>query len=131
MYKLASACIANRIKPVLATLINEDQKGFIAGRFIGENTRLLYDILFETSKQNIAGLLLLVDFEKAFDSLSWFFLNKVLCAFNFGPSLRKWINVFYTDIESCILQNGHISSSFQVRRGGRQGDPLSLFFFLF
>lgn len=130
IYKLSSACIASRIKRTLGSLINEDQKGFIAERFIGENTRLIYDILFETKKQNIPGLLLLVDFEKAFDSLSWKFLNKVLRFFNFGPSIQRWINVFYTDIESCIIQNGHISSCFGVERGCRQGDPLSPYLFI-
>ena len=37
IYKLASSVIANRIKPVLDSIVHEDQKGFIAGRFIGEN----------------------------------------------------------------------------------------------
>ena len=40
------------------------------GRYIGENTRLLYDIMQYTEEQHIPGLLLLIDFEKAFDSLS-------------------------------------------------------------
>ena len=45
---MASAVISNRLKLVLHNLIHEDQKGFIAGRFIGENIRLIYDVLFET-----------------------------------------------------------------------------------
>ena len=57
IYKLASAVIANRFKEVLNNLIHENQKGFIAGRFLGENVRLIYDVLFETKKQNIPGLL--------------------------------------------------------------------------
>ena len=74
IYKLASAVIANRFKEVLNNLIHENQKGFIAGRFLGENVRLIYDVLFETKKQNIPGLLLSVDFEKAFDTVSWSFI---------------------------------------------------------
>ena len=58
IYKLASSVIATRLKSVLHKLINEDQKGFISGRFIGENIRLIYDILFETKKQEIPGLIL-------------------------------------------------------------------------
>ena len=57
IYKLASAVISNRLKKVLDGLINENQKGFIAGRFLGENVRLIYDVLFETKKQNIPGLI--------------------------------------------------------------------------
>ena len=40
------SCIANRIKPVLGQIINENQKGFIKGRYIGENIRMVYDALF-------------------------------------------------------------------------------------
>ena len=62
IYKLASAVISNRLKKVLDNLINENQKGFIAGRFLGENVRFIYDILFEAKKQNVPGLLLSIDF---------------------------------------------------------------------
>ena len=48
IYKLASTVISNRLKSVLHKLIHDDQKGFIAGRFIGENIRLIYDVIFET-----------------------------------------------------------------------------------
>ena len=47
-YILASACIAERIKNILPDLINEDQKGFMKDRYIGENIRLLYDLIFYT-----------------------------------------------------------------------------------
>ena len=76
VYKLVSYVIVNRIKTVLDSLIHEDQKGFISGRFIGENIKLIYDILFETKNQNLPGLILSVDFEKAFDTVSWKFLLK-------------------------------------------------------
>ena len=53
VYKLASAVIANRKKVVFNSLIHEDQKGFISGRFIGKNVKLIYDILYETKRQNL------------------------------------------------------------------------------
>jgi hypothetical protein len=56
--------IANRIKKVLPTLINNDQTGFIAGRYIGENIRLLFDIMEYAEENDIPGLFLLIDFEK-------------------------------------------------------------------
>lgn len=43
-YKIGSTCIANRIKTVLSKLVNEDQTGFIKGRYIGDNLRTLYDM---------------------------------------------------------------------------------------
>ena len=51
---------------------------FIEGRYIGENIILIYDIMHYTESHNIPRLLLLVDFEKAFDSVSWSFIEKAL-----------------------------------------------------
>ena len=70
VYKIASGTIANRLKLVVNSLINKDQTGFIKGRYIGENIRLVYDLMSYTEENHIPGLLLLIDFEKAFDSLS-------------------------------------------------------------
>ena len=55
----------------------------MAGRYIGENVRIVYDLLHYTEEENKPGLLLLIDFEKAFDSVSWKFIDKVLDFFNF------------------------------------------------
>ena len=94
IYKIASGCIAERIKSVLTKLISEDQRGFINGRYIGENTILMYDIIHITDTLNMPGLLLMVVFEKAFDSVSWNFILQVLNFFNFGESLKQWVRVF-------------------------------------
>ena len=63
VYKIASASIANRLKNMLDKLINKDQSGFISGRYIGDNTRLEYDLMQFVEENNIPGLLLLIDFE--------------------------------------------------------------------
>ena len=68
-------------------IISDTQKGFIKGRFIGENTRLLYDLMHYLEENDLEGLLLLADFEKAFDSIEWDFLRKALQSFNFGSSI--------------------------------------------
>lgn len=44
-YKILAKVIAKRIEPVLPNLIYPDQTGFIKGRFIGQNVRLLNDLL--------------------------------------------------------------------------------------
>ena len=89
-----SLAIANRLKKVLNNIIYQDQKGFISGRYIGENIRLIYDILFETKQQNMPGLLLSIDLKQAFDFISWKFINRVLDYFNFGPSFKNGLNFF-------------------------------------
>ena len=64
-YKKLSDVLANRMKNVLPDIIGEDQKGFIKGRFSGENTRVLYDVMEYLIHSKKAALLLLIDFEKA------------------------------------------------------------------
>ena len=129
-YKLLSSCLANRLKQILAKLIHENQKGFLSGRYIGENTRLVYDILNYTEQYNKPGILLLVDFEKAFDSVSWKFLMNVLKFFKFGPEFCKWISILMNDSKLCVIQYGFFSTFFNIGRGCRQGDPISPYLFL-
>ena len=97
--KIASAAITNRFKQVLGCIISDTQKGFMKDRLMGENTCLLYDLMHYLEENDMDGLLL-VDFEKAFDSIE---LNS----------------------KSCVINNGHISNFFYLERGCRQGNPLS------
>ena len=129
-YKIAAKAIANRIKSVIPKLINNDQTGFLKGRFIGENIRLIDNIINYASQKNIPGLLLFIDFEKAFDSLEWSFIERTLQYFGFGPSLISWFQTFYKNIESCVLNNGWASCFIQLQRGVRQGCPLSPYLFI-
>ena len=57
------------------------------GRFIGENIRLIDYVIRFTKEKNIPGLLLFLDFEKAFDTIEWPFIIKSLQYFGFGPSV--------------------------------------------
>ena len=129
-YKMASAAIAARFKTVLTSLINEDQTGFLPGRFIGDNIRLVCDILFYTKKYILPGMILLLDFATAFDSISWDCMFIALRYFNFGEDLIKWVKLLYKNIESCVVINGHLSEWFSVQLGCRQGDPLSPYLFI-
>ena len=72
----------------------------------------------------------MVDFEKAFDSVAWSFIEMSLNKFNFGCDVKRWISTFYANINSCIYVNGQYSEWFDVKRGTRQGDPLSPYLFL-
>ena len=81
-------------------------------------------------ENNIPGLLLLIDFEKAFDSLAWSFMQKVLTSYNFGPSIIQWISTFYKSTQVTINQGGNLSSFFNIQRGCKQGDPISPYIFI-
>lgn len=119
--KIASAVLANRLKQILSYIIRDTQKGFM-----GENTRLLYDLMYYLEENDLDGLLLLVDFEKAFDSIEWEFLIKALKSFNFGRS--KWFKTLYAESKSCVINNGHMSNFFNLERGCRQEIPFLLIY---
>ena len=70
-YKILSGVIANRMKNILPDIIGNDQKG-LSKIFISENTRMLYDIMDYLIHTKKAGLLLLIDFEQAFDSFKFY-----------------------------------------------------------
>ena len=92
-YKIATKTMAHRIATVLPKLINEDQTGYVKGRYIGQNIRLIQDIMKVTESENIPGIALFIDFKKAFDTLDWNFVFKTLEVFNFGPEIQQWIPV--------------------------------------
>ena len=77
-YKIAAKAIAGRLKIFLPNVINSDQTGFIKGRFIGENIRLLQSIICYAKEKNMPGLLLFLDFEKGFDTIERTFIKKTL-----------------------------------------------------
>ena len=100
------------------------------GRYIGENIRMLYNVLLFTERENIPGLLITIDFEKAFDSVSWSFIHKALDFLNFGPDIKPWIKIFDKNASTCVSVHGQYSSRFTINRGVRQGVPCSPYLYL-
>ena len=76
------------------------------------------------------GILLGIDFKKAFDFIEWDFIYAVLTKFNFGEIFINMIKTLYKNISSATSNNGHISQYFSLSRGVRQGDPLYLYIFI-
>ena len=97
---------------------------------MGTNIRLVNDVkdYFDMTDKN--GILFMLDFTKAFDSLEWKFLLKTLRFFNFGPSFIKWIETVCHQPVACVKNNGHFSDTFGISRGIRQGCPVSALLFI-
>ena len=121
-YTICASAIALCFIKVLTYLISDSQMGFMKGRFIGECTRLICDIIEKCNESNISCVLILLDFEKAFDSVEWNFIRKFksLAFLGFGPSIIHSFETFYHNSESCALNNGHLSTRFKIESGDRQ-----------
>ena len=97
-------------------------------QYIGENLRLISDVLEYTKNEDSTQVLVSLDFKKAFNALEWPFIKRVLNLFNFGESVKPWIHIFYTDAESQVLNNRFATNWFKPTRGVRQGCPCHLIF---
>ena len=129
-YKILTKLLSIRLQKVISNLVSEDQVGYIKGRQLGENCRKIIDIFESTENKVDPGLALFLDFEKAFDTVSWEFLFDTLKAFNFGPEFIKWIKVIYKKPLCSVTNNGHAAESFETSRGIRQGCPISALLFV-
>ena len=114
-YKIVTKAIAKRLEKALPSIINPDQTGYVKGRYIGENIRLIQDIIEHTNLTGKKGIALFFDFKKAFDSIEWPYRKAAINFFNFGPDILNWISIFYNDMSSCVLNNGHASMFFLLQ----------------
>ena len=73
LYKMISGCISNRLKYIRDSIISDTQSGFIKGRYNGENTRFIYDLMYYIESHNIPGLLhvMLIDFEISYCNVAF------------------------------------------------------------
>ena len=90
-YKILTKCLAKRILKVIDKLISYDQIGYLKVRYIGENIRIVHDVITYLQERNLPGMMLLIDFEKDFDTVKWASIDKTLAFFNFGYSFQFWL----------------------------------------
>ena len=128
--KIGAKSLARRLCKVLPNIIHSDQCAYVKDRLISDAIRTIDDIMWYTRSRGIEGMLVAIDFEKAFDSVDLKFLMRVLEVFNFGPGFIQSIKTFYNGAKSCVINNGYTSHYFDLGRGVRQGDPLSAYLFI-
>ena len=124
-YKIGAKAFASRLKGVLPLLLHPDQTCSVPGRSIFENLMLFRDVFDYCDMKDISLAIIKIDHEKAFDRVSWSFLIKVLTKMNFGPRFINLVKTLYTDVSCKVVNNGHMSPSITLKRGVRQGCPLS------
>uniref|UniRef100_A0A3B5QUX2 Reverse transcriptase domain-containing protein n=1 Tax=Xiphophorus maculatus TaxID=8083 RepID=A0A3B5QUX2_XIPMA len=124
-YKIFTSIISRRMEYYLLDLIHEDQTGFIKGRQTHDSIRRTLHILDQTKKQGLNAALISLDAEKAFDRVNWTFLYKVLERLGFNNQFIRCLRSLYDEPRARVKINGHLTNSFQLHRGTRQGCCLS------
>ena len=131
IYKLITKILTLRLEKVADKLILNSQSAFMKGRNIMNGIMALHEILHETKRRNEVGVILKLDFEKAYDKVNWDFLFNALRLWGFSEKWCSWIRSVVTNGTMSVKLNDKMGPYFVSHKGVRQGDPLSPILFNF
>ncbi|PNY12727.1 ribonuclease H [Trifolium pratense] len=111
------------------SLISKNQSAFLKGRLLVDGVLAINEVVDWVKKKKKECLIFKVDFEKAYDSVSWSFLDYMLRGFGFGEKWRSWIRACVFAGSLSVLVNGSPTEQIDISKGLKQGDPLAPFLF--
>ena len=116
--------------PLLGDIIHTTQTGFLENRSIVDNVITFWEYSAWAEEQGVDLAVMLLDFEKAYDRISWEFLEAVMDALGFEQQWIHGVAAFYRDASSQVLMAGSLGKSFRMTRSVRQGCPLAPYLFI-
>eukprot|EP00253_Pinus_taeda_P029777 PITA_29777 len=119
VYKIISKVVANRLKPLLPSLVSEEQLGYVEGRHILNNIIQAHEVVHTLTSKRKEGMIMQLDIAKAYDKVNWIYIKKILSAFGFDHNWVRWVMVLVTSSSFYILVNGSPSEIFNPSRGLR------------
>ena len=105
-YKIIARALAQRLQKVISKVVSADQNGYIKNRFIGFSIRQIQDIIDYAEECNLEGVILFLDYQKAFDSIEWNFIYMALEKFGFGNAFINFVKMLYKNANNRIINNG-------------------------
>lgn len=130
MYKILSKVLAARLKITIPIVVGEVQSAFSGGKNIQDGILIANEIVDGWKKSKKQGLVIKLDFEKAFDNLNWKYILRMLNLMGFPRLWIKWMKECLQSAWVSVLVNGSPTKEFQMQKGVRQGDPISPFLFI-
>lgn len=119
IYKIVAKLLANRLKRVLPNIIDDRQSAFISGRHLLHSVLIANEVVEEAKRGRKSCLFFKVDFERAYDSVSWNFLSYMLRRMGFCSKWILWIEGCLKSASVSVLVNGSPTAQFAPQKGLR------------